>query len=364
MPLTIGIVGLPNVGKSTLFNALTKSHAAESANYPFCTIDPNVGVVEVPDSRLSKLAKVYNSVKIIPTTIEFVDIAGLVKGASTGEGLGNKFLANIRETDAICEVVRDFEDSDIQHVSETPDPASDIETIETELILADLATVERRLGELEKKARTGDKAAVRTRDLIAEIKTALEAGQPASTVAIPEDDHAAIRELHLLTTKPFVYAVNVAEDAVSGFNTTEWKAKVGLPTSAEVVPVSAKLESELIDLSPAEAAEFLTDLGLTESSLNGLIRAAYATLDLITFFTAGPQETRAWTTKRNSLAPEAAGVIHTDFETGFIRAETIDCTQLVEAGSEAAAKEKGWLRSEGKEYAVQDGDVCHFRFNN
>ncbi len=364
MPLQIGIVGLPNVGKSTLFNALTKSHAAESANYPFCTIDPNVGVVEVPDERLNQLAKIYNSAKIIPTTIEFVDIAGLVQGASTGEGLGNKFLANIRETDAICEVVRDFEDADIQHVSDTPDPASDIETIETELILADLTTVEKRLRELEKKARTGDKVAVRARDLVAEIKTALEQGQPANTVAIAEDDRATVRDLHLLTTKPFVYAVNVAEDAVSKFSAQEWKTKAGLPATAQVVPVSAKLESELIDLSPAEAAEFLTDLGLTESSLNSLIRAAYATLHLLTFFTAGPQETRAWTVRTGSLAPQAAGVIHTDFETGFIRAETIDCTQLVETGNEAAAKEKGWLRSEGKEYVIQDGDVCNFRFNN
>jgi hypothetical protein len=365
MPLQIGIVGLPNVGKSTLFNALTRSHAAESANYPFCTIDPNVGIVEVPDDRLEKLAQVYGSEKIIPTAIEFVDIAGLVKGASTGEGLGNKFLANIRETDAICEVVRDFENADIQHVSATPDPQSDIEIIETELILADLGTIEKKLGELEKKARA-DKKLVPAVELLQAIKSALSTGRPANSVELPDDLdlRKAVRDCHLLTSKPFIYAVNVAEAAVATFDPAAWRAKVGLPDSALVVPVSAKLESELIDLNAAEAAEFLTDLNLKESSLNGLIRAAYETLKLITFFTAGPKETHAWTVAKDSKAPQAAGVIHTDFETGFIRSETVNWEKLVEAGSEAAAKEKGWIRSEGKEYVTQDGDVCHFRFNN
>jgi len=362
--LQIGIVGLPNVGKSTLFNALTRSHAAEAANYSFCTIEPNVGVVEVPDTRLDQLTKVHDSKKVIPTAIEFVDIAGLVAGASKGEGLGNKFLANIRETDAICQVVRDFENADIQHVAGTANPKDDIETIETELILADLATVEKRHGDLERKTKSGDKDALRIRDLVAQIKEALENGKPANTIEIPEDDQPAINELHLLTVKPILYAVNVAEDAVASFDAASWKEKVGLPATANVVPVSAKLEEELIELSPDDAAMFLEDLKLTESSLNNLIREAYAALSLITYFTAGPQETRAWTIKVGMRAPQAAGVIHTDFERGFIRSETVEWDKLVEAGSEAAAKEKGWIRSEGKEYVVQDGDVCLFRFNN
>lgn len=366
MALQIGIVGLPNVGKSTLFNALTRSHAAEAANYPFCTIDPNVGVVEVPDTRLAALAAISGSKKILPTAIEFVDIAGLVAGASAGEGLGNKFLAHIREVDAICQVVRDFANADIQHVSGGPNPAADIGTIETELALADLATVERKLGEWQKKARTGDKKAVAAAELLAEIQAALADGKAARTVAVPDDVELknAVRDLHLLTTKPLLYAVNLAEKDVATFDAAAWRARAGLPETAEVVPVSARLEEELIELSAEEAAVFLTELNLTESSLNGLIRAAYRALDLLTFFTTGPMETRAWTVRAGSSAPQAAGVIHTDFETGFIRAETINWQKLVEAGSEAAAREKGWLRAEGKSYVVADGDVFHFLFKN
>lgn len=364
--LQIGIVGLPNVGKSTLFNALTKSHAAQAANYPFCTIDPNVGVVEVPDERLAKLATLYGSEKIIPTAIEFVDIAGLVAGASAGEGLGNKFLAHIREVDAICHVVRDFVNDDIQHVSGGPNPANDIGVIETELILADLATAEKKLADYERKAKGGDKKMVQARDLVAKIHAALSDNKPASTIEIPhdEDDHATVRELHLLTAKPMLYAVNVAEDALATFDVAAFRAKAGLPADANVVPVSAKIESELIDLSDDEASIFLNEMGLKESSLNRLIREAYTALHLITYFTAGPKETRAWTITRGTKAPGAAGVIHTDFEKGFIRAETVAWEKLVEAGSEATAREHGWIRLEGKEYEVKDGDTCHFRFNN
>lgn len=365
MPLSIGIVGLPNVGKSTLFNALTKSHAAQAANYPFCTIDPNVGVVEVPDERLAKLAGVYGSEKIIPTTIEFVDIAGLVKGAADGEGLGNKFLSHIREVDAIAEVVRDFVNDDIQHVAGTPNPRDDISTIETELILADFSTIEKKHADLERRTKSGDKKIIRAAEITGAIKKTLAEGRPAREAGEWSDpeDRLIVRDLQLLTSKPLIYAVNVADDALATFDAAAWKVKVGLPESASVVPVSAKIESELIDLAPEEAAVFLAEMGLTESSLNRLIREAYSTLNLITYFTAGPKETRAWTIIRGTKAPGAAGVIHTDFERGFIRSETIHWDKLVEAGSEAAAKEKGWIRSEGKEYVVIDGDTCHFRFN-
>lgn len=365
MSLQIGIVGLPNVGKSTLFNALTKSHSAEAANYPFCTINPNVGIVEVPDPRLKELGKIYDSKKIIPTAIEFVDIAGLVKGASKGEGLGNQFLANIRECDAIVQVVRDFSDSNIQHVSAEPDPASDIETIETELILADLNTVEKKFSEYEKKSRTGDKKMLRALELIGEIKTALENEKPAISVEVPADpeDQATVRELHLLTSKPMLYAVNVAEKELVNFDTDTFRKEAGLSENTKIIPVSAKAEAELGELSDEDAVEFLTDLGLKESSLNRLIHEAYSALNLITFLTAGPQETRAWTVRNGALAPEAAGVIHTDFQTGFIRAEIIKYEKLIEAGSETSAKEKGWIGVEGKEYEIKDGDICHFRFN-
>jgi GTP-binding protein YchF len=364
LALKIGIVGLPNVGKSTLFNALTKSHAAQAANYPFCTIDPNIGIVEVPDERIAQLAQLYTSQKIIPTAIEFVDIAGLVAGASKGEGLGNKFLAHIREVDAIAHVVRDFVNPDIQHVNATPDAASDIETIETELILADLAAVEKHLGNAEKQAKSGDKKALRAVEIIKQIKAALENEKPASSVEVDDiEEKKIVRDMQLLTSKPMIYAVNVAEKDLASFDKEAFRKKVNLPLEANIVGVSAQIESELVGLSEEEAAVFLTDLGLTESSLKLLIREAYKALGLITFLTAGEKEVRAWTINIGDKAPQAAGRIHTDFEKGFIRAEIIPWEKLVEAGSEAAARERGWLRSEGKEYIMQDGDVCEFRFN-
>jgi ribosome-binding ATPase len=364
MSIKIGIVGLPNVGKSTLFNALTKSHAAEAQNYPFCTIDPNIGIVEIPDARVDKLAEISQSAKKIPTAIEFVDIAGLVKGASTGEGLGNKFLAHIREVDAIVQVVRDFVNPDIQHVSDEPDPAEDIEIIETELMLADLQTLEKRDKDLEKKARSGDKEAKLAHALVRKLRTALENEQAVRSVELDDEaDKKILKTLHLLTSKPLLYAVNVSEEDLKNFDTSAFRQKTNLDATEKIIPISAKIESELIELNDTDAQMFLTDLGLKESSLNRLIREAYSTLDLITFFTSGEKETRAWTIRKNSKAPQAAGKIHTDFEKGFIRAEVIDCEKLIEASNEISAKEKGWIRSEGKEYVVQDGDVCVFRFS-
>ncbi len=364
MSLKIGIVGLPNVGKSTLFNALTKSHSAAAENYPFCTIDPNIGIVEIPDERIDKLAILSNTKKKIPTAIEFVDIAGLVAGASKGEGLGNKFLAHIREVDAIVQVVRDFVDPDIQHVASEPDAASDIETIETELILADLQTLEKRGADFEKKSRSGDKEAKIAFELIKRIREALERESPARSVEIDEIDEGKIfRDLQLLTAKPLIYAVNVAESDLGNFSADKFREKTNLSAEEKVIPISAKIESELIELDDDEAQIFLSDLGLKESSLNRLIREAYVALDLITFFTSGEKETRAWTTQRNSTAPQAAGKIHTDFEKGFIRADVVYYEKLLEAGSESAARDKGWIRSEGKTYVVIDGDVCVFKFN-
>lgn len=364
MALKIGIVGLPNVGKSTLFNALTRSHAAAAENYPFCTIDPNIGIVEVPDERVDTLAEISKSAKKIPTAIEFVDIAGLVKGASTGEGLGNTFLAHIREVDAIIEVVRDFVNPDIQHVAAEPDAAEDIEVIETELILADLATLDKRGADAEKKARAGEKEAKLAAGLITRIRENLENEKPARLVKIENEDEAKIlHELQLLTTKPLIYGVNVSEEDLASFKVSDFQEKSRLPEDATIIPISAKIESELVGLSAEEAAIFLADLGLQESSLNRLIREAYKILNLITFFTSGEKETRAWTVTRGSTAPTAAGKIHTDFEKGFIRADVIAADKLIEASSESAAREKGWIRSEGKEYIVQDGDVCVFKFN-
>jgi GTP-binding protein YchF len=363
MALQIGIVGLPNVGKSTLFNALTKNHGAQAANYPFCTIEPNVGIVEVPDVRLKKLAEIEKPEKIIPTAIEFVDIAGLVKGASKGEGLGNAFLSHIREVDAICHVIRVFEDTDIIHVEGSTDPKRDRETIEAELILADLGSIEQRSGKLEGKARSGDKQAVKQFALITKLKEMLNAGKLGSSIPWAPEEKDVVKQLQLLTTKPIIYALNVKEAELKTIKLEDAKKQACLSPSDIAILVSAKLEEELIGLSDDESKQLLTELGVASSGLDQLIQAAYEALGLQTFFTAGPKEVRAWTVKKGAKAPEAAGVIHTDFERGFIRAETISYDDFVSLGGEQKAKEAGKLRVEGKEYIVQDGDVMHFRFN-
>jgi ribosome-binding ATPase len=363
MALKCGIVGLPNVGKSTLFNALTQTAAAQAANYPFCTIEPNVGDVAVPDPRIEALAKIASSAQIIPTRITFVDIAGIVRGASKGEGLGNQFLANIREVDAIVHVVRCFEDGDITHVEGRIDPLADIETIETELMLADLDSLERRVTSLEKKARGGDKEAKETLDLVTRALTLLQAGQPARMVTRSAEEERSFQMLQLLTAKPVLYVCNVEEaaaDAGNGFSQKVFdRAKA---EGAQAVVVSAKIESEIAILPAEEQAEYLEAVGLAEPGLNRVIRAAYALLGLVTYFTVGPKEARAWTITRGMKAPQAAGVIHTDFEKGFIRAETIAYTDYVALKGEAGARDAGKLRLEGKEYVVADGDVLHFRF--
>ncbi|MFC4560535.1 redox-regulated ATPase YchF [Nocardiopsis mangrovi] len=363
MSLSIGIVGLPNVGKSTLFNALTKNDAL-AANYPFATIEPNVGVVGVPDSRLGKLADIYASAKIIPATVDFVDIAGIVRGASVGEGLGNQFLANIRESDAICQVIRAFDDPDVTHVDGDIEPARDIETIDTELILADLQTLEKALPRLEKDAKRNakDKAA---QDLLAAARAAqgvLDGGRRLFTGG-PEAgiDLALMRELNLLTVKPFIYVFNLDTDELAD---DSLRAKLsGLVAPAEAIFLDAKIESELAELDDDEAAELLESMGQTESGLAQLARVGFATLGLQTYLTAGPKETRAWTIKKGATAPEAAGVIHTDFQRGFIKAEVVSFDDLVAAGSPQAAKAAGKTRMEGKDYVMADGDVVEFRFN-
>ncbi len=364
MGFKTGIVGLPNVGKSTLFNALTRTAAAQAANFPFCTIEPNVGEVAVPDPRLDKLAEIASSKQIIPTRITFVDIAGLVKGASKGEGLGNQFLANIRECDAIAHVLRCFEDGDITHVEGRIDPIADAETIETELMIADLESVEKRLANLARKIKGGDKEAVAQERLLKEAAAALEAGRPARTVTVSEDDHKAWMGLQLLTQKPVLYVCNVAEDeAATGNALTEKVAAKAAAEGARTVVISARIEEEISQLDAAEAKEFLESLGLHEAGLDRLIREGYALLGLQTYFTVGPKEARAWTIGKGTLAPQAAGVIHGDFERGFIRAETIAYDDYVALGGEAGAKEAGKLRVEGKTYEVKDGDVLHFLFN-
>jgi len=363
MGFKCGIVGLPNVGKSTLFNALTETAAAQAANYPFCTIEPNVGEVAVPDPRLDKLAGIAKSVEIIPTRLTFVDIAGLVRGASKGEGLGNQFLAAIREVDAIAHVVRCFEDSDITHVEGKIDPIADIETIETELMLADLDSLEKRIDPLEKKAKGGDKEARETVDLMRRTLVLLREGKPARGLERKPEEEKAFHMLGLMTSLPVLYVCNVEEASAANGNEfsrrVEERAKL---EGAGAVIISAKIESEIAVLPPAERTDYLEAVGLTEPGLNRLIRAGYDLLHLITYFTAGPKETRAWTITKGTKAPQAAGVIHTDFEKGFIRAETIAYDDYVATGGEAGARDAGKMRLEGKEYVVADGDVMHFRF--
>jgi ribosome-binding ATPase len=362
MGIKCGIVGLPNVGKSTLFNALTKAGIA-AANFPFCTIEPNVGVVPVPDPRLNALSEIVKPQKVIPTAVEFVDIAGLVAGAASGEGLGNKFLAHIREVDAICHVVRCFEHGDIVHVSGKVDPMSDIETIDTELALADLESVEKALQRAERSAKTGDKDAKARVEVLARVRAGLDAGKPARALGLSEEDRAEVRDLFLLTLKPVMYVANVLEDGFEGNPHLEAVRARAVTEGAEVVPVSAAIEEELSQLEEADRDVFLADLGLDEPGLNRVIRAAYSLLGLQTYFTAGVKEVRAWTVRAGSTAPQAAGVIHTDFEKGFIRAETIGYEDFLRYRGEAGARDAGRLRLEGKEYRVQEGDVLHFRFN-
>jgi GTP-binding protein YchF len=362
MGIKCGIVGLPNVGKSTLFNALTRAQIA-AENYPFCTIDPNIGVVPVPDLRLEALAAIVKPERILPTTVEFVDIAGIVKGASQGEGLGNKFLSHIREVDAITHVVRCFENDDVVHVAGKVDPLSDIDVINTELALADLDTVEKGLQRAEKLAKAQDKEALRLRDVLKRVRDALDQGTPARALGLDELDRAAVRDLHLLTMKPVLYVANVQED---GFTANPLLDKVELRAKqegAQVVAVCAAIEAEIAQLEDADRAEFLASIGLNEPGLNRVIRAGYELLGLQTYFTAGVKEVRAWTIRAGSTAPQAAGVIHTDFERGFIRAETMAYDDFIAYKGEAGAKEAGKLRLEGKEYIVREGDVLHFRFN-
>ena len=364
MGFKMGIVGLPNVGKSTLFNALTKTAAAQAANFPFCTIEPNVGDVGVPDARLDKLAEVAGSKQTIPTRMTFVDIAGLVKGASKGEGLGNQFLANIRECDAIAHVLRCFEDDDITHVEGRVDPVEDAQVIETELMLSDLESIEKRLQNLLRKVRGGDKDAVQQVRLLEAAQAVLEDGKPARTVAVDADDEKAWKMLQLLTTKPVLYVCNVEEESAGTGNSQS--ARVAEMAAAEGnshVVISARIEEEISQLDADEADMFLGEMGLEEAGLDRLIRAGYELLHLQTYFTVGPKEARAWTIKEGTSAPQAAGVIHGDFERGFIRAETIGYDDFVTLGGEQAAKEAGKMKAEGKAYIVKDGDVMHFLFN-
>ncbi|HZO47795.1 MAG TPA: redox-regulated ATPase YchF [Xanthobacteraceae bacterium] len=365
MGFKCGIVGLPNVGKSTLFNALTETAAAQAANYPFCTIEPNVGEVAVPDPRLDSLAKLAKSLEIIPTRLTFVDIAGLVRGASKGEGLGNQFLANIREVDAIAHVVRCFVDDDVTHVENRIDPVADIETVETELMLADLDSLERRVDALEKKAKGNDKEAKEALDLVSRALALLREGKPARMVQRKPEEERLFHSLGLLTSVPVLYVCNVEEASAATGNALSQRVEERAKAEGAVsVVISAKIEAEIAVLSREERAEYLGAVGLAEPGLDRLIRAGYGLLDLVTYFTVGPKETRAWTVTRGTRAPQAAGVIHTDFERGFIRAETISYQDYVTLGGEAGSRDAGRMRLEGKDYVVADGDVLHFRFAN
>jgi GTP-binding protein YchF len=362
MSLKIGIVGLPNVGKSTIFNALVGAKSAQAANYPFCTIDPNVGVVEVPDERLDKLTELVKPKKTIPTTIEFVDIAGLVAGASKGEGLGNQFLSHIRECDAIAQVVRDFEDTNIIHVYGDINPKRDREVIEAELVLADLQTVEKRLAKAKSDTKAGDKDKIKYAELIRKIYDNLSQGKLARDISLDDEEKLLTKDLHLLTVKPHLYIVNIAENQIKSFDKKKYAEALGINDESRIIPICAKVEEDLVSFSKEEAEEYLKALGIGETGLNELIRAAYKNLNLITYLTAGPDEVRAWTVRRGALCPEAAGVIHSDFEKGFIKAEVINYEDYMEHGGEQGAKEKGLMRVEGKEYEVKDGDVMYFRF--
>ena len=359
MSLKIAIVGLPNVGKSTLFNALVQGGKAEAANYPFCTIEPNVGIVEVPDDRLKPLSDISKSQKTIPAVVEFVDIAGLVRGASKGEGLGNQFLAHIRECAAIAMVVRFFEDKNVVHVEEKLDPKSDIETIETELQLADLQTVDKKIASAEREAKTGDKISGLKSRALEKIKAALDAGKNAREVELPDEETELLKDLMLLTSKPILYIANCSEEQLKNLKTEELKNTFGI----DFIPISAKIESELNGLEDAEREEYLETLGIKESGLHHLIREAYKTLGLMTYFTSGEKETRAWTIEKGFTAPKAAGVIHTDFERGFIAADVVGFDDFVKNNGWSGARSRGLVRTEGKTYVMKDGDICLFKFN-